>query len=109
MTLLLALVTIPLSDPTVIALIGTVVGGIGLKVVEHWLGKNRVKIDDAAQMRTELYATVDRQKTEIKDLETDRDKWREAFYDLREQTIYMKVRLQMLGEDTNTLKPPPDL
>lgn len=76
-------------DPTIVALIGTVMGGVGLKVVEHWLGKNKVKVDDASLMRTELRLEITNKSSEItalreeiKDLEVEVEKWRKEYYDL---------------------------
>lgn len=69
-------------DPTVVALIGTLMGGVGLKVVEHWLGKNKVKVDDASRLRDELRLEITAQREEIRQLEQEVDKWRKEYYDL---------------------------
>lgn len=76
-------------DPTWIAIIGTVCGGVGLKVAEHWLGRNKVKNEDAAHIRDELRIEINSQREEIKELEKDVIKWREEYYDLRDK--YMKL------------------
>lgn len=72
-------------DPAWIALIGTLCGGVGLKILEHWLGKSKVKIDEAARMREELRGEVNAQKEEIRLLEAEVDKWRQDYYDLRDE------------------------
>lgn len=103
MTLLLALVTIPVSDPTVIALIGTIMGGVGLKVVEHWLSKNRVKTDYATDIRNELRLTITAQNAEIKDLEKQVDRWKGDYYDLRDKHMQLEVQLLMLKQQSQDL------
>lgn len=75
----------PALDPAWIALIGTLCGGIGLKVLEHWLGKNRVKIDEATKLRDELRIEIASLREEVKGLEIERDRWRTDYYDLRDK------------------------
>lgn len=82
-------------DPAWIALIGTVTGGVGLKLAEHWLGRNRVKTDDAARIRDELRTEITNQRQEIKDLEADVNKWREEYYDLRDKYIHLQTELTL--------------
>jgi chromosome segregation ATPase len=72
-------------DPAWIALIGTLCGGVGLKVLEHWLGKSQIKIDEAAKLRDELRIQLTQQGERIKALEDEVDEWREKFYDLRDK------------------------
>jgi predicted nucleic acid-binding Zn-ribbon protein len=69
-------------DPTVVALVGTIFGGVGLKLAEHWLGRNKVKVDDASRLRDELRLEITAQREEIKALEAEVDKWRKEYYDL---------------------------
>lgn len=86
-------------DPTVIALIGTLMGGVGLKLAEHWLGRNKVKIDDATRLRDELRLEITALRAENKELEAEVDKWKKDYYDtyavisqLRTEIALMKVR-----------------
>jgi len=72
-------------DPAWIALIGTLCGGAGLKVMEHYLGKSKVKIDEATKLRDELRVEITSQREEIKALEHEVDKWRNDYYDLRDK------------------------
>lgn len=72
-------------DPAWIALIGTIFGGVGLKVLEHWLGKSKVKIDEASKLRDELRIEITAQREEIKALESEVDRWRKDYYDLRDK------------------------
>lgn len=89
-------------DPAWIALIGTVCGGVGLKVAEHWLGRNKVKADDAAQIRTELRQEITSQREEIRQLETDVDKWKQEYYDLRDKYINLQTELTLALQKIKT-------
>jgi len=82
-------------DPAWIALIGTVVGTVGLKVAEHFLGKGRIKIDDAARIRDELRQEITANKQEIKELEDEVEKWRADYYDLRDKYIQLQTELTL--------------
>ena len=82
-------------DPALLALVGTVAGTIGLRVIEHWLTRGKVKIDDAARIRDELRMEVTSQREEIKQLETDAVKWRNEYYDLRDKYIQLQTELTL--------------
>lgn len=92
-------------DPAWIALIGTLCGGVGLKVAEHWLGRNKIRIDDASRIRDELRLEITAQREEIKQLEADVDKWREEYYNLRDKYINLQTELtlalQKIREEAN--------
>lgn len=81
-------------DPAWIALIGTLCGGVGLKLLEYWLGKSKVKIDEASKLRDELRIEITAQREEIKDLEAEVNKWRTDYYDLRDK--YTTLNTQYL-------------
>lgn len=85
-------------DPAWIALIGTICGGIGLKVVEHWLGKSKVKVDEAAKFRVELREEITAQKTEIRGLEAEVDKWKQEYYNLRDAHMELNTNYLMALE-----------
>lgn len=76
-----------------IALAVAVVSGIGLKITDHYLNKNRVRVDDAARMRDELRIEITAQRSEIGKLEVERDKWRADYYDLRDQFTKLQTEL----------------
>lgn len=85
----------PSLDPAWIALIGTIFGGAGLKIAEHWLGKNRIKTDDATKIRDELRLEIAAQKEEIKDLEAQVEKWRSDYYALRDKYVALQTELTL--------------
>lgn len=65
-----------------IALIGTVVGGAGLKIVESILGKTKVRDDTATSLRAELRTEVHDLRSENDRLEKSLDEWRLKYYRL---------------------------
>lgn len=72
-----------------IALAGTVFGGVGLKVVEHILGKTQRKDTTASAIRTELRLDLGSMRTEMEQLrsQVDRlddeiDAWRTRYFSL---------------------------
>jgi chromosome segregation ATPase len=79
-------------DPAWIALIGTLCGGLGLKVLEHWLGKSKVKIDEASKLRDELRIQLNEQREEIKDYETRLNALQREYYDLRDKYSELNVK-----------------
>jgi archaellum component FlaC len=102
-------------DPAWIALIGTLCGGIGLKVLEHWLGRSKVKFDESTKLREELRTELNALREEIKALEVEVDKWRRDYYDLRDKnaeinSLYQialeKIRTQS-GEPVKPIDSPP--
>lgn len=89
-------------DPAWIALIGTILGGVGIKVAEAWLGRGRVKIDDATDLRKELrmdkaeLRDVNSElRKEIDGLEDDVDKWREEYYNMRDKYVALQTELTL--------------
>jgi uncharacterized protein YlxW (UPF0749 family) len=89
-----------------IALLGTVLGGVGLKFVEHWLSRSKVRDDTAAQLRTELRTEIQNLKQELNNVEADLDKWRGKYYELMDNFIKVKSELESamrkLQNDNNT-------
>lgn len=72
-------------DPAWLALVGTVFGGAGLKLLEVWLGRSKVRIDEAANLRNELRVEIVSLRDEVRSLEGEVDKWRQDYYDLRDR------------------------
>jgi hypothetical protein len=102
-------------DPAWIALIGTVVATVGLKVTEHWLNRNKTSNDDAKQIREELRSQIISQKADIDRLEAEVDEWRIKYYDLRDtymrQHTELTLALERIKANANraTEIMPPDL
>ena len=91
-------------ESTWIAFGGTVFGGVGLKVVEHWLGRNKIKVDDAQQIRNELRLEINSQREEIRELEAEVKSWRDQYYEVLQkymiQTTELTLALHKIKEET---------
>jgi polyhydroxyalkanoate synthesis regulator phasin len=58
---------------TVVATAAAVVGAIFTKIADHLLGKGKLRVDEAAQLRTELRGDINRKAAELKALEVRKD------------------------------------
>ena len=85
-------------DPAWIALVGTLCGGIGLKVAEHYLGRIQVKVDEASKIRDELRLEITAQREEIKNLEAEVTRWRDQYYNMRDEMIKLQTELTVLKQ-----------
>lgn len=65
-----------------LALIGAILGGSGLKVVDTWLSKAKVKDDSASKFRDELRAEVSALRDDLREAVEEKDKWQEKYYEL---------------------------
>ena len=81
-------------DPAWIALIGTIVATVGVKLLERWLGTKDRNTADAAQIRSELKVQLQDARNEINDLEREIDQWRVKYYEVLEQLVAKKIELQ---------------
>jgi chromosome segregation ATPase len=97
-----------LNNPTLLALIGTIFGGVGLKLLESLLGKKKVQSDEAAAIRAELRTDVNSLRQTIKDEKISTDKWRaeyyktlEECYDTKRQVTEVKARVIELEEEVS--------
>lgn len=84
-----------------LALIGALLGGSGLKVIEHWLNRSKIKEDTAAQMRTELRDEIKNLREELRSVEDELDKWRGKYYELMDEFMKAKVDLASALRNVN--------
>lgn len=81
-------------DPAWIALIGTIIATVGVKILERWLGKKDRNSTDAAQIRSELREQITTAKEEIRRLEDELDEWRAKYYAAIEELVAKRIELQ---------------
>ena len=74
-----------------LALIGAILGGSGLKFIEHYLSRPKIKEDTAAAFRKELREEMAILRAELKSSEADVDKWRDSTYALREELSQTRI------------------
>lgn len=90
-------------DPAYIALIGTLCGGIGLKVAEHYLGRNNRRDDDASRIRDELRIEITNLREDRRELETRLEELQAKYLGLYEkhvaQTTDLTLALQKIADN----------
>lgn len=102
-------------NSAIIALIGTVFGGAGLKAIEGFLNRSRNKMEEkkseadiASNMREELRSEINTLKSELRTVEQELDTWKQKYYDLLEQFIQVKAQvdasIQQMKEETQNLR-----
>lgn len=80
-------------DTAWIALIGTVFGGAGLKLIESVLSRGQGKIDTATAMREELRKESVALREELRTVEKDLDAWKEKYFLLLQEYLEIKSHL----------------
>jgi predicted nucleic acid-binding Zn-ribbon protein len=84
------MVDIPDISQGWLALLGAVLGGSGLKVIEAWLNRSKEKDDAASQLRNELRGEIRSLRDELKNVEDELDKWRGKYYELLDEFVRAK-------------------
>lgn len=81
------------TNPGFLALLGTLFGGAGLKVVEKWLHRD---IDDRSA-RKDFREEVNDLNGRIDKLEDEVTQWRTLYYHEQEQVALLRVMVIQLG------------
>jgi len=74
-----------------LALIGAILGGSGLKFIEHYLSRPKIKDDSATAFRNELREEVKNLRDELRKTEVELDTWRAKYYALLEEFSKAKI------------------
>lgn len=74
-----------------LALIGALLGGSGLKVIEHWLNRSKSKDNTATDFRNELRTDIKDLRAELAKTEAELDQWRVKYYALMDEFIKFKL------------------
>lgn len=74
-----------LGNEAFLALIGTVFGGVGLKLIEQVLSRSTRRNDIAKDLRTELRTELTQLRADNDRLEKLLDEWRDKYYKLVSQ------------------------
>jgi uncharacterized coiled-coil DUF342 family protein len=90
-----------------IPLIGALFGGIGLKLLEHWLGRSKMRLDEASKIRDELRVEITGLREESKVLEKEANEWKEKYYDLREKYTDLNTQLTLALQKVKDEAPRP--
>lgn len=84
-------------DTAWIALIGTLFGGVALKVAEAILARGGQKVDYATNMRDELRKDSATLKEELRQAEKDLDAWKEKYFLLLQEYLEIKSEVAHNG------------
>jgi hypothetical protein len=84
-----------IEPSAILIFLGTVLGGVGLRYIDHLLTRKRQTLDEGAAWRKELRDESNARKQEIDELEAEVDKWRTMYYDLRDKYTLLKVQLEL--------------
>lgn len=93
-----------LSNPGFIALMGTLFGGVGLKIIEHWLNKSKERSAEQAAVRNEYREEIEDLKAEIVRLNAAIDEWKNKYYTVREEKNRVDLDLKLTLERLETLR-----
>jgi uncharacterized coiled-coil DUF342 family protein len=74
-----------------LALIGALLGGSGLKFIEYYLNRPKVKDDAATTFRNELREEVKNLREELRKTEAELDNWRQKYYALLDEFSQAKL------------------
>lgn len=75
-----------------IALAGAVFGGAGLKIIEYFINRSKLKIDAASEIREELRDEISNLRKEMRYLEEELDHWKQRYYVLLERFNEIKIK-----------------
>jgi cell division protein FtsB len=94
-----------LNNAGFVALVGTIFGGAGLKIIESWLGRAKERSDQGAEIREELRKEIeglrnqlDKASAEEQRLEAQVEQWREKYWSLREEKQSLVTELTIVME-----------
>lgn len=93
------------NNPGFVALMGTIFGGAGLKVIESWLGKAKERATEQQTIREELRREIDNLRAQLDKAEAEEQRlegliedWRSKYYDLRDEKQQVVTELTILKD-----------
>lgn len=100
------------NNPGFVAVVGTLFGGAGLKVIESWLGRAKERSAEESAMREELRKQIDALREQLdkatgeeQRLEGLIEEWRGKYYDLRDEHAKVVTELTILKDRLLAYKP----
>lgn len=89
-----------LNNDGFMVLVGTLFGGVGLKLIETWLGRAKERVTEARFMREELRSEIDRLRDQLARADEEEarldalvEDWRAKSYDLRDENRKLVTEL----------------
>lgn len=100
-----------LNNPGFIALVGTLFGGAGLKMIESWLGRAKQRQEANQVMRDELRKEIESLRMQLTSanieeqrLEAEIEAWRSKYYDLRDEQQKVVTELMIVSNKLKALE-----
>lgn len=90
------------SNQAWLALAGALLGGSGLKFIEHLLNRGKTKDDSATAMRAELREDLKVTREELDRVENEVDEWRGKYYLLVEAYQNLRADLNQTLNEINS-------
>lgn len=80
-----------------LALIGALLGGTGLKLIEHYLSRPSRDAKTAAELRAELRQDLSNIRAELKSCQAESDKYQDRYWALVEENAQLKAAAALHG------------
>ncbi len=80
-----------------LAFAGTIFGGVGLKILEHFLNRGKTKNDIATQLRNELREDIRELQKRVDELEAENEKWRARAFKAEEEVALRNALIATHG------------
>lgn len=87
-----------------LAMIATVFGGVGLKVIESWLQRNKTRNDIGLSLRDELRRDLQDVREELAATRAEAVTWREKYFEERDKVSQQLAQLADALGQLNDLK-----
>lgn len=84
------------NSDLILAAISAIVAGLGVKLIDLFINRGSVRIDEAQQIRLELREEAKKRAEEISELKDELFTWKERYYDILHQYEEVKLELEML-------------
>ena len=85
-----------MSENALIALMAALFGGGGVKIIDYFLNRGKIKADEAAQIRKELREEAELRRSEVRRLEKELDEWKHEYYRVLEEFNTMRAEFDAL-------------
>ena len=70
----------PTQTTVIFSLLGTVFGGVGMKLIDRFFARGEKKVDDAAKLRKELWDELNSLREEVRNMRKELDGWKEKYF-----------------------------
>lgn len=92
-------------ETAVIALIGTLFGGVALKIIEHILSRGKRQEDLATSMRKELREELAAVKQELREESKESEEWKSKYWELKAELLIVNHKTNRAVEVVNDQHP----